>query len=174
MDARDQAKQRCMTSARHAADWCSVMIAQLCQCGLQQNEVSQLLMKCDVASGHQKSFRIPQVPAISRRRLKGYVPGGKISLQEDAFRQTIVKTVRLFILKPDGIGDLCLQQGAYGSWRRSLERPTCLFVFVQFWWRSRARSFLKLRSSNCPPQANERPLTYSLEISSIVCRYGSS
>ncbi len=32
-------------------------------------------------------------------------------MQEDAFRQTIVKTVRLFILKPDGIGDFVLATG---------------------------------------------------------------
>jgi hypothetical protein len=41
-----------MTPASHTANRFPVMIAKLRKGGFQQNQVSQLLMKCDVAAGH--------------------------------------------------------------------------------------------------------------------------
>jgi len=82
-----------MAVAGEDANGQAVMGAQPGKRGFQQKEVSQLLVKDDVAAGHYRDWC-------------------KCGLSKGRGRRFAAQVVRVFILKPDGIGDFVLASGA--------------------------------------------------------------
>ena len=82
-----------MAVAGQDAEGQTVMGPQPGKRGLEQKEVSKLLVKDDVAAGHQRD-------------------SCKCSLSKGRVRRFAAGIVRVFILKPDGIGDFVLASGA--------------------------------------------------------------
>ena len=82
-----------VTVAGEDADGQTVAGAQPGKRGFEQKEVSKLLVKDDVAAGH-------------------YRDSCKCGLSKGRRRRFATQVVRVFILKPDGIGDFVLASGA--------------------------------------------------------------
>src|SRR4029078_12565835 len=82
-----------MTVAGEDANGQAVVGAQPSQRRFEQKEVSKLLVKDDVAAGHYRDSR-------------------KCGLSKGRRRRFAARVVRVFIFKPDGIGDFVLASGA--------------------------------------------------------------